>query len=217
MNKKFYIIGALLFLLMLCGCSSDPVYISKSSLDITDDGQNGQETSEVGKCQLFITITDERPDKKSLGELQRPVYAEDMTDWLSEAFKKLRSDGYQVVFNNGLEAIGGQALTMDVKLKKAYIKSVSASKITNVVFGIRYFRNDNMLKDKVYRGIDERINWASSENEINSAFNHAFTKALLAIRSDLKELCKIPEEKAISKKKNEDELFCCIHKFKVRL
>ncbi|RZF24878.1 hypothetical protein EVC45_36325 [Paraburkholderia sp. UYCP14C] len=80
------------------------------------------------------------------------------------------------------------AVTLEVDLLKAWINEVNSSVATSLVFKVRYFRLNVLLKEKIYRGGDTSVNWASGQGEIQSHFDASMQKVLQQVHGDLSRL-----------------------------
>jgi hypothetical protein len=177
------------------GCSTAPVYISDTYLQSQYDSSESEDISQLNQyCVVNILVIEDKrsSDSQCLGSVAgRPVYSEEIENWLHREFKKLDDEDYIVFKNENIATHKNPCIDMKVALKKAYTKSVSTSMTTNIVLKVSYFKNDYPIDEKIYRGTSTRLNFASGESEINDAFISSFEKILTQIESDLIKHCGI--------------------------
>lgn len=183
----------IILIISCAGCSTSPVYVSDTYLDTQHDFPESEDINQMNQyCVVnILDIEDKRSsDSQCLGKVAgRPVYAEEIERWLQREFKKLDDEDYIVFKNKDTDSVRNPCIDMKIALKKAYTKSVSTSMTTNIVLRVSYFKDDYPIDKKIYRGTSTRLNFASSESEINDAFISSFKKILSQIERDLIKHC----------------------------
>jgi hypothetical protein len=190
--KNYLFLGVSMFVLLSTACSTSPVLLSNEYTYIPDSGDNKILSENLGKvCQLnIVSIKDVRSNHKYLGNLGlRPVYVDDIIEWIKNWIRILEKDGYYVSFNQEDKEKKEKSIDVEIELKKAYIRSIATTKSSSLVLGVRFFKGQNLLNELNYRGSDTCINWASSEEEINNSFNRSFSSILTQMRSDIESYC----------------------------
>lgn len=165
-------IGLLATALLAVGCASTPVSLGDEFL---------QEHSPTGSSCAFSLgiLSDSRRDPSDFGSLaNRKVQSTDPLAWMRNGLKTL--PGYQDEL---------APLQVDAELLMAYTQSQATSKVVNVVARLHYRQANQQTQSRTYRGSNTAINWASSESEIQSAFNNALNKLLLQIEPELSARC----------------------------
>jgi hypothetical protein len=179
------------FLLFQYGCTTTPVYLSNMSISPDTDQSSTVSGIHHQKCLVHISaVEDYRFNKQNLGEAaKRPVFVDDVSEWLCSGLRSLKDKGYVVSFFNDIQPLEGRTINLIVSLKAAYIRSVSTSECTTIMLHVKYLIENNPLDEKNYRGSNTSINWFSSESEINESFAIAFSRILDAISKDLSHYC----------------------------
>lgn len=134
-------------------------------------------------------IRDQRRDRQTLGMVTgRAVKApSDVDGWLRSTMEGLGGRGLDL--RPAADAAPAEAIEIHVDLQAAWLRDIKTSKAANVLVHVRAERGGAPLLDRDYRGNISRINWASTDAELQHLIDDAFGKALDAIAADLKTAC----------------------------
>jgi hypothetical protein len=138
-------------------------------------------------CRLHVgPLQDRRTDSQSLGEIGgRPVRAVDVMGWVRSGLLSLDRDGAITL----VEPAGKGDLDISADLLKSYVMSMPTSKVADIVLAVHFARDGEKTEDRIYRGSDQSMNWATGEGETQRALNRALADALTQIRADVLARC----------------------------
>jgi hypothetical protein len=142
-------------------------------------------------CVLNVSeVVDGRAAPDTLGIVAgRAVKAPlDSQAWLRSILQGFDRRGFQVDFRPAA-APNPAAITMKVRLQKAWLTSVATNKNANVVLHIRAERAGLPPLDADYRGDLSVLNWASTAAELQRLVDASFAKALDDMTPPLRRLC----------------------------
>jgi|GEM_PF-3708674 len=179
----------ILFAFLVVGCSRAPIYLQ---FDQTKQSRSHDPSPPSQKtCAVIIqAVEDKRELKDILGIVGwRTVYADNFPEWVIHQIKMLDSFGYAVNVQSTDNNPGVNCLNLSVVIRTAYIRTFSASIAATVVAEVSYSRDMQLLGKKMYRGNKTKVNWNSSENEVNGIFSEVFAQILKSISNDLAQYC----------------------------
>jgi hypothetical protein len=161
--------------LWLTGCASGPI----NGIEVSPpQKRSGASANDHAKCHLSITSIDDQRDQKDLGYISNK-----------------RVDGAQFIdwFRQGLTTLPGYTdaaapVHLRVAILRAYIQA-SSFKSANLVVRVEVTTEGSTPQMKLYRGVDDSINWANSEGETQSAFNRALDNLKAQMHADLAQWC----------------------------
>lgn len=84
---------------------------------------------------------------------------------------------------------GPAPVALNFEILRAYIQGLGTLKSAHLVVRVKVSGDKARPFEKLYRGVDNSINWNNSESEIQSAFERAVTHLKQQISSDLPGLC----------------------------
>lgn len=125
-------------------------------------------------------VVDNRIDKTSLGMFaDHPVLSKNFSTWVKNSFMQMQKTCHT---NNC------QALSIKVKIKKAYVESEYDVINANILIDIYYYRNGKFINKIAYHGYDTSVNWAGSNNDYTRPLSNALKIILNKVASDIKRL-----------------------------
>ncbi|MEP7210820.1 MAG: hypothetical protein ABI740_08285 [Alphaproteobacteria bacterium] len=117
----------------------------------------------------------------------RFIHQEDARGWVRSAFESLGQDGrFRFDARRAPDTV---ALTVQVDLVQAYIRSSSTAKNATIVVRVRYGFGDRPAEEKSFRGQVSQINWAGLDTEAQDALNQALKEAVAAVDDDIIARC----------------------------
>jgi hypothetical protein len=148
-------------------------------------------------CSVYVQeIRDLRlADEHTYGNIGgAPIYGPNMVDWMKTGLTTLDEKGYRV---DGPATVPVSPLQDDVTIQvgvlKAYMESITTTKIATVVVRVSYNKIDLQAPvTRIYRGVDTSINWADGTGEVESAFERATAQVLDKVQTDLQGYCPPP-------------------------
>jgi len=145
-----------------------------------------------GNCVVNLRpIEDKRDSASSFGENPNfEKFAVNLSDWVKSAVASLDRPNRKLVPPDaqGKEALPG-ALTMTVRIHKAYIHGLAGTRTAQVVLSLQYEFDGKVIANQYYRGSDTSINWANSAEEVEAGMNAAMNLALVPMGKDLDRFC----------------------------
>jgi hypothetical protein len=161
----------------LLGCAADRVMGVKHSPHTTTALVN--DSSSVKPCPFSVKSIDDEREHSGLGMV---------------VFTRVEGEGFVQWFSHGITTLPGySASPKDVELRvtllKAHMISLSTYKSANIIVKVDTTAQGRALSSKVYRGADGSINWASSESEVQAAFDSAMVDLKRQIAVDLSKQC----------------------------
>ena len=162
----------------LLGCAADRV-----------SGVNFSPSTAVGgmahagvlpSCQFSVRSINDQREHSSLGVV---------------VFTRVDGEGFVQWFTQGISSIPGYSkdparIDIGISLLKAHMISLSTYKSANIIVKVDPTVEGQLSSSKVYRGRDGSINWASSESEVQAAFNSAMNDLKQQIAEDISKQCK---------------------------
>lgn len=177
---------------LLAGCTTSPITLSdqyrSARQGLPEETTNTTNPGSAdGNCALIGQVKDSRLAPSTMGQvglrtIKSPI---DVTGWVRSSFATLNCSSSSRV---AAQPETMNAVTLEVDLLKAWINEVNSSVATSLVFKVRYFRLNVLLKEKIYRGGDTSVNWASGQGEIQSHFDASMQKVLQQVHGDLSRL-----------------------------
>lgn len=161
---------------LLVGCVADRV----SGLRAPDARPVPTASGNANGCPFTVKSIEDRRDDKSLGNIYHTkVAGEGFADW----------------FANGLAAIPGHTTgesrtELRVEVLKAYITGLNTLKSANLVVRVHATAAGGAPKVTTYRAVDGSINWSSTQNEVQEAFDRALSDLQRQLGEDLSRACK---------------------------
>lgn len=144
----------------------------------------------AGACRVVVSqISDRRRVSDTLGIVAgRAVKSPgDVDGWLRSILEKLGTRDIQVAFG---DAAGPEKeIAVAFSLQSVWLSDIKTSKAANVVAHVRAERAGVQLIDRDYRGTVTRINWASTDTELQQLTDDAFGKVLDEMAADLRRAC----------------------------
>jgi hypothetical protein len=132
-------------------------------------------------CGLQLaSVRDLRADPPSLGNIgPREVRADDFAAWVRGGL-----DG-------GLRkpAAAAAPVSIDAEILKAYVHWLAISKSADIVLRVRFSRDNQVVGEKVYRGANTAMNWASGDDEIRWALAEALAALVVQVNADAPGYC----------------------------
>lgn len=134
-------------------------------------------------CPFVIDGVDDRRDAADLGRLG-PTRVTD------EGFMRWLADGLKGVSGPASATGGAVARHVRVTVLKAYVYGLSTLKTAHLVVRVQEPGiNGEPQWSKIYRGVDNSVNWAFGEAEIQIAFHQALDDLKQQIAIDQKARC----------------------------
>jgi len=133
-------------------------------------------------CAVAIDSVEDQRDATNLGHLGRTrVTDEGFMRWLTDGLKTLP----------GYVPGGAEAIHLHVTVLKAYINGHGSMKSANLVVRVREPTDDGERGwPKIYRGVDDSLNWANAEAEVQLSFQQALEDLKRQIAGDLARRCR---------------------------
>ncbi len=173
-----------LAVVLLLASGGLPACVAPAQLSLAEPGARPQATPS-GAPRVWLTeVIDQRQGSESLGQVAaRNFSSADLIPWLQNALLGLNSREFSLVRPDA-EALPGPRLK--VRLVKAYVDSVHASKIAVVVIETELSKPDlEQPLRKYYRGQCTHVNWASGSGEVVSSLRVALADCLDKLGRDL--------------------------------
>lgn len=157
--------------LALAGCAADRVAGIAASRDARPPVTQ--------RCGFTLDGVEDRRDRGDLGQIGRTVVG---------------ADGFEAWLARGLDgcAIGdGASGRRRVRLVvfKAYVQGIGTMKAANLVVRARFFREGQPWKEADLRGVDNSINWANGEGEIQEALERALADLRRQVQDEVQRMC----------------------------
>ena len=138
---------------------------------------------------FWFTINLPHPSAKrdeNLGAL--PLEGKDTEGWVAGAIRaSVAGPGLSFV---EAPAAGGQGVTLNVSLLKAYVLNMNMAKTATVLLKVRYRRGDADLGEVLYRGNSAGVHWGVGKGEFADALNAALRDALAPLSQDVSARCR---------------------------
>lgn len=150
-------------------------------------------------CVVYVrAIEDQRGDASSFGPSPNfQVFALHVPDWVRDAIASLDRPGRKITLAKSAdESAPTDALSVTVRIHKAYVEGMATSKSTQIVLSNQYESGGRVLGTSFYRGSDTSVNWANSPDEVEAGMNSAMNVALAAIGKDMDRYCASRETQA---------------------
>ncbi len=139
---------------------------------------------EPPRCRLTVAeVKDIRADPSMGGIGAHAASVPDPAAWVRDELKALSS-------NSALEIVSADAhpdLTMNVELVKAYVQSITTTKSATVVLRVTF--SGRSTESKVYRGVHNAANWASTTGEMQGALKLALDSAVQQVSTEAPVVC----------------------------
>lgn len=160
------------------------------SIQTTDDEGN---EIDIPRCTLKVnSILDLRHSKKGFGNASYfEKFAKHVHEWVIIGFNNLNPQNFVSTDKSNIQNVSSTKLniSLNIDILKVYIHLRATAKNANIVLRLLYNLDNSRSFSKIYRGNDTSINWTGSPEEIESAMNDAFSKALDEITVDLSNIC----------------------------
>jgi hypothetical protein len=145
-------------------------------------------------CSVYVQdIKDMRlADERTFGNIGgAPIYGSNMVDWMKTGLATLDEKGFRMDQPAAAPVTPLQDnVTIQVGVLKAYMESVTTTKVATVVVRVSYNDADlNTPVTRIYRGVDTSLNWADGTGEVESAFERATAQILGKVQTDLRNYC----------------------------
>lgn len=125
-------------------------------------------------------VIDNRIDKSSLGMLgDHPVNSKKFATWVKNSFKRIEKNCH------GDQC---QALTITVKIKKAYVEGAANIINANILVDVYYYKNGKFISKIPYRGYDSSVDWTNTNSDYSRSLNNALRIILNKVASHIKKL-----------------------------
>ncbi|MFO1340956.1 MAG: hypothetical protein U1F53_22505 [Burkholderiaceae bacterium] len=107
---------------------------------------------------------------------------------------KVAGGGFMEWVAAGIAALPGYTsepapTEVDVAILKAYIQGISTMKSANMVVRVTIASSGKADRKLVYRGVDNTVNWNSTESEVQEAFDRAMSDLQRQMGADLAKSC----------------------------
>lgn len=160
--------------MLLAACGSEPIQLHNEL------SWNAASLRAASSCNFSLAaVTDQTQNADKLGTIGKaPVLASDVVGWVRTAFEQVPGYLQQP-----------QPLRLDIELIHAYIHSLSVSKSADIVVRVSYQRPSQAGLTRIYRGADTSMNWFSSDDEMQSAFNRALKDLAQQVAADMGQFC----------------------------
>ncbi|WP_439889787.1 hypothetical protein ACS7SF_10800 [Ralstonia sp. 25C] len=138
-------------------------------------------TADMRSCPFTIDRVDDHRDAAGLGHLGRTTVTDDgFMRWLADGLKGLP----------GQTADSIAARHVRVTVLKAYVYGLTTLKSAHLVVRVQdAVVSGEPAWSKVYRGVDNSLNWANGEAEVQLAFHQALDDLKQQIAVDLSARC----------------------------
>jgi len=162
-------------LLSMMGCASDEV------TGLQRRSATAPPSPASTACAFSLGALDDQRDAQSLGQMGRT---------------HIDGAGFDGWFRNGIASMPGYtrdagAPAIRITVLKAYVHGLVSLKSANLVVRVQFPANGTAAAmTKTYRGFDDSMNWSTSQDEIQEAFNTALDNLTAQIGTDLGKRCK---------------------------
>lgn len=162
---------------LLCGCTPMQVAGVQPRALVSQPGPAAGKARAA--CLFNVEAIDDRRDVESLGQLGRTLVG---------------GGGFVEWFTQGVASLPGhtdEAAPTVIKMTvlKAYVQGISTMKSVNLVVRVQFLKKGIVAASKVYRSVDNTMNWANSESEIQAAFDRALKDFAAQVDVDLQKHC----------------------------
>jgi hypothetical protein len=139
-------------------------------------------------CRVRLeSVADTRVDPHMMGTIaMRDIHVADSVAWFRSGIAALSRDPRLEITG---DATTKDAIVLSVEIIKAYMLSQATAKSTNIVVRVRFSGRGGASAEQVYRGLDQDVNWWSSQDETQHAFDRAMANFLEALDTDLVARC----------------------------
>lgn len=167
--------------LLLAGCATSPVtgVLRSPALPPGAAVAPPAATPSAANCRFQVAGIEDLRGEKSLGHIgPRAVDGQDFPGWFSDGLAQV--PGYSA---------DAAPIQLHLQVLKAYIQTQGSLKTTNIVVRVRIESPGRAAYKRDYRGVDDSMNWANGEGEVQEAFDRALTNFTQQLRVDLASAC----------------------------
>jgi len=169
--------GAALAAALLAGCSTSPVHGVARAAPTGRAAVAAAPASAA--CRFQVAGVEDLRDDRSLGRVgPRSVEGEDFPDWFKDGLARM--PGY---------SMDATPVQLHVQVLKAYIHGMSTLKTANLVVRVRVDAPGRPPVTRNYRGVDDSMNWANGEGEMQAAFDRALVDLTQQLQADVAKAC----------------------------
>jgi hypothetical protein len=131
-----------------------------------------------------LPLEDKRMNTDNLGRVAGRVFsANEIGDWANQRLQRLSSTAFVLVPDGGTGE--PPRLTLQPRLLKTYVDSVSVSKSAVVVIEVEFSSPASPNAVRVYRGQQTNLNWSSSAGELTGALEVALDRCALQLQGEI--------------------------------
>ncbi len=173
--------------LALTACAAPPPMMVSDTVAAT-----APRAQPVGGCPILVTeVIDTRRARDTLGVVAgRAVKSPPNSEaWLRSVVTGLNARGFAVEFADQPQP---GVMVASFSLQTAWVTDEATNMTANVVLRVRATREGATPLSRDYRGAVSRVNWATTDSELQHLIEASFGKALDPIASDLQALCPRP-------------------------
>lgn len=174
--------------MLLAACvPAQPMTASAAFVEPLADRAPAQDATACGL--RIVEVGDARLAPETLGVVSgRAIKAPpDRDAWLRSVAMGLGSRGYSVRF--AAPAGDSREVQVSITLKSLWVYDLTSNKVANVVISVAAQQPGHPGLSRDYRGDITRVNWSSSDDELQKLTNAAFGLALDKVGQDLRALC----------------------------
>ncbi|MDM0058205.1 hypothetical protein [Variovorax fucosicus] len=167
---------------ILAGCAADRV----SGVQVRKGAVQGVHANTA--CVLAVDAIDDQRDSKTLGQIGRTrVDGEAFADWFAQGIASRPESNRD-----------SPVQRLRIVILKAYVHGLSTLKSANLIVRVEFLSDGKSSTSKTYRGVDDSMNWSSSQDEIQAAFDRALTDLVGQIHADAAKRCRAATSPAAS-------------------
>jgi hypothetical protein len=167
------------------GCDVSP---AKLAFEPTPPSQKRVSPAlQAARAHLRVeSLKDVRTDRDNLGSVAgRPFSSVELMPLIDAQLRGAITR--QFIIDTDQEALNARVCTIQPRLLKAYVGSISTSKYCVVVLECEFSRPDGSTSTKIYRGQDQSLNWSSGEGEVRNSILRALNTCLRLFETDLED------------------------------
>jgi len=142
-----------------------------------------------GACTIIVgKISDDRPNKETVGNEFRTLLSGDLKPWITEALNNLTAYGFKVIRSDDAQQ-NANAITVNADLYRSYSWNGPMRINGMVAMEVEYIRAGAEPTKHKIRAFAGKTNWAGATSEYMTALNFAMNNVLDKLAKELEGVC----------------------------